>query len=152
MNWYQCPKTNKQGLFMKVAIASKQEMIDFFQLYAENTALIEIVNDGKSAAEFYGGHYARKLTLSFSDGIEATAPKSFKPEQAQRIVEFIQSLEDHIDKVIVSCTLGQSRSAGIAAALITYYGENDQRIWSDPNFSPNPLCYRLLQEAFSLAP
>ena len=154
MNWYKCPAINKAGLPMKIAISSRQELVELYNKYSpgffSNAALIEIVNDNKDAAEFYGGRFSRKITISFSDSSTGIGTRSFAAEQAKRIVEFTQSFDDHIDKVIVACMLGRSRSAGIAAALVKYYCGDDMQIWGNPQYSPNPLCYRLLVEAFGL--
>jgi len=69
MNWYICPVTNKKGLPMKIAIASRQELLELYNKYSpgffSNTALIEIVNDSKEAAEFFCGRFPRKTPFPF---------------------------------------------------------------------------------------
>jgi len=154
MNWYECPAENKMGLPMKIAIASRQELMEMYHKYSpgffSHTALIEIVNEGKNVAEFFGGRFPRKITLSFSDRTNKDGINSFKLEYAERIETFIRSLDDHIDKVIVACILGRSRSAGIAAALVWYFGGDSLRIFEDSQYTPNPLCYRLLIDAFGM--
>ena len=139
-----------QNKVATIGVGSQQDLLALINMknaaFFSNAAHIEIKSDRKATSEFYGGLFSRKLTLSFSDSQNETGPKAFKPEQADRIAEFVQSLDPSIDTIIISCTMGQSRSAGIAAALLVYFGGDDSQIWNNPKYSPNQLCYRLLLE------
>lgn len=54
-------------------------------------------------------------------------------------------IERNLDKhIIVHCDAGQSRSAGIAAALSKYYNGSDEEFFNNPHMTPNMLCYRLM--------
>ena len=62
----------------------------------------------------------------------------------KKIKEFIYRYKDnqYIDKIIVHCEAGQSRSAGVAAAILKYLTGSDMQIFKDDRYRPNMLCYR----------
>lgn len=68
-------------------------------------------------------------------------------EQAIGIAEFISSGIGIADKIIVHCGAGQSRSAGVAAAILKYYTGSDLAIYNNPMYTPNNLCYRRVLKA-----
>ena len=70
--------------------------------------------------------------------------------QAIEIVQFVRMMEGHVDKLIVHCDAGQSRSAGVAAAFLKYYTGSDMAIFNNRKYTPNMRCYTLvLNELFS---
>lgn len=55
------------------------------------------------------------------------------------------TIERNLDKkIIVHCDAGQSRSAGIAAAISKYYNGTDEEFFSNEKMVPNMWCYRLM--------
>lgn len=82
--------------------------------------------------------------------LDYESPRSFTPELAQQIANFVRKHRDPIHHIFVCCQAAQSRSPGIAAALYTYYGLDPLEIFSQPQYHPNVLCYRLLTEAFGI--
>ena len=46
------------------------------------------------------------------------------------------------------CEAGQSRSAGVAAAIMKYLYNNDTDIFNNRYYKPNMLCYRKVLNAF----
>lgn len=68
-----------------------------------------------------------------------------KYEDAKRIAEFISKYEDK--NIIVHCDAGQSRSAGVAAAISRYYNNYDFEYFENPCYTPNMFCYRLMMNA-----
>ena len=70
--------------------------------------------------------------------------------QAIEIVQFVRMMEGYVDKLIVHCDAGQSRSAGVAAAFLKYYTGSDMAIFNNKRYTPNMRCYTLvLNELFS---
>lgn len=67
--------------------------------------------------------------------------------QANEIVQFIRMMEGSIDKIIVHCDAGQSRSAGVAAAILKYYTGSDMVIFNNRKYTPNMRCYTLMLNA-----
>lgn len=53
-----------------------------------------------------------------------------------------------LDLIIVQCEAGQSRSAGVAAALMKYLWNDDTAIFNNHKYTPNMLCYRTVLNEF----
>ena len=68
-------------------------------------------------------------------------------KQAIEIAEFIKSYITVVDKVIVHCGAGQSRSAGVAAAIMKWAIGDDMKIFGNPKYTPNMRCFRFVLEA-----
>ncbi len=68
-----------------------------------------------------------------------------KYEDAKKIAEFVSQNKDKI--IIVHCDAGQSRSAGVAAAISRYYNNDESEYFDNPRYTPNMLCYRLMMNA-----
>ena len=66
-------------------------------------------------------------------------------KDAKKIAEFVSYYKDKI--IIVHCDAGQSRSAGVAAALSKYYNNDDSEYFDNPRFTPNMWCYRQIMNA-----
>ena len=70
----------------------------------------------------------------------------FSDEQAKEIVAFVESVFGKADILICQCEYGQSRSAGIAAAVRqSLYGDGID-IFADERYFPNKLVYRRIME------
>ena len=66
----------------------------------------------------------------------------------QFILKYINDTD--LDLIIVQCEAGQSRSAGVAAALMKYVWNDDTAIFNNKKYTPNMLCYRtVLNELMS---
>ena len=93
---------------------------------------------------------ARIMQLFFQDITNEKSKDAFQKEHAERIVCFFERVQqnDQIDCIFVCCDAGISRSPAIAAALMREQGQNDDCIWSDAEYDPNPLVYRRLCHAF----
>ena len=51
-----------------------------------------------------------------------------------------------VKDIIIHCDAGVSRSAGVAAALMNIFEDNDWPIFDNPNYCPNMTCYRKVLE------
>lgn len=49
-----------------------------------------------------------------------------------------------MEQIIVHCEAGVSRSAGVAAALLKYAGEDQNQILKNPKYRSNMTCYRMV--------
>jgi len=68
--------------------------------------------------------------------------KMFNDEQAAEIAEFIKSVSGRATLLICQCEYGQSRSAGIAAAVKQFLYGDGVEIFADARYYPNKLVYR----------
>lgn len=74
-----------------------------------------------------------------------------KPADAARIAEFARErISVGCRNIVVQCTQGLSRSAGVAAAILRAYHQDEGEILNDPAYCINGRCYRLTCEAFGL--
>ena len=92
----------------------------------------------------------RILRLCFQDITDSRCSDPFQKEHAKQIVSFFERVQqnDQIGCIFVCCDAGISRSPAIAAALMREQGKNDDCIWSDTEYDPNPLVFRRLCHAF----
>ena len=111
-----------------------------------DTALIEITGE-MPFITFDFDNFGKRLKLCFDDVTDSSNANAMHKEQADKIIEFVSSLDKNIQAVYVSCEAGISRSAAIAAALYRFYGVSDNVIWDNPQYHPNFRCYRLVMDA-----
>lgn len=92
----------------------------------------------------------RILRLCFQDITDDKSSDAFQNEHAKQIVYFFDRVQNNetIRCIFVCCDAGISRSPAIAAALMREQGQNDDCIWTDAEYEPNPLVYRRLCHAF----
>lgn len=66
--------------------------------------------------------------------------------EVKAISDFVKKYEDSDKKVklIINCEAGQSRSAGVAAAIMKYLYNDDTPIFNNSKYTPNMLCYNKL--------
>ena len=96
--------------------------------------------------------FKESLVLNYDDVIDPTDSFAFTPELAAEVAEFVKRVESDLDveHIYSACDGGQSRSAGIGAAIVRYLGGEDLGIWDSPHYKPNPLVYRLTCEALGI--
>jgi predicted protein tyrosine phosphatase len=87
------------------------------------------------------------LRLLFDDITQSDTPQSFTPSLAAEILDFVASVWDKADAILIHCDVGLSRSPAVAAALSRiYYGDDGP--WFELDF-PNRLVYDVLMETHS---
>lgn len=87
------------------------------------------------------------LRLVFDDITQPDTPRSFTPAMAAEILDFVASVWDEVDVLLIHCDVGLSRSPAVAAALSRiYYGDDGP--WFELDF-PNRLVYEVLVETHS---
>lgn len=67
--------------------------------------------------------------------------------EAHKISEFIRHIakdRDDVQTLVVHCDAGESRSAGVAAAIAKKYFKDDEDFFR--KYTPNMRCYRLVLE------
>lgn len=84
------------------------------------------------------------IFLSFND--EEVGFDAIQGHHAKRIIDFVDEMAPKVDKIIVHCDAGVSRSAGVCAAIQKYLGYDDFSIFDNPRYCPNMRCYRTVLE------
>ena len=69
-------------------------------------------------------------------------------EDAESIVKFVNKNKNKVDKFIVQCEAGVSRSAGVGAAIMKALNGDDWDVFKNPLKCPNMKCYRTVLNAF----
>ena len=72
------------------------------------------------------------------------------PQDASKIKDFVDRHTDKAEQIIVHCEAGISRSAGVMAAIMRYFGYDNNCIFKSHRFSPNMYCYELTAKAFGV--
>ena len=70
-------------------------------------------------------------------------------EDAESIVKFVNKNKNKVDKFIVHCEAGVSRSAGVGAAIMKALNGDDWDVFKNPLKCPNMKCYRMVLNAFA---
>lgn len=66
----------------------------------------------------------------------------FSDEQARQVAEFYHRVKGNVDTLICQCEYGQSRSAGVAAAIIEFTTGKGIRVFVDDRYFPNKFVFR----------
>lgn len=67
--------------------------------------------------------------------------------QAKEIADFTKAVYHKVERIIVHCEYGQSRSAGVAAALDEFFDCETSEVFANSAYSPNMTCYRYVMAA-----
>ena len=118
------------------------------------TAIISITDPHSPINRFDGaglrGHpngIKSILRLQFAD-VDRGSPGCITSWDAESIVRFVNRNLDKVERLIVHCEAGQSRSAGVAAAILKYLTGDDTQIYDDSKYTPNSTCYREVLNKF----
>lgn len=139
---------------MVFKVMSRRELEQFVQQKHDDFyAVISISNTSGDPAMIYdlaiaGSGMMACLPLTFDDvyvGESFGVPMS--EQQAKDIISFVKLYFGRVDYFIVQCEAGQSRSAGVAAALSRWIEGDDWQYFLDPKYTPNSYCYQMIMEA-----
>jgi predicted protein tyrosine phosphatase len=111
------------------------------------TAIISVTDTGSERNSFYPAKWITDiLELQFLD-VEQERNGGITREQAAMIADFVFKVRKKVDRFIVHCEYGQSRSAGIAAAISQYLERHDSGIFVNRRYHPNRTCYHYVLDA-----
>lgn len=116
-----------------------------FQKHNKTSIIISINDVNKYPIKFYNNFSFNKiLSISYYtfDDVEINENNCITDVDANNIVNFVKKWYDKCEIIIINCEVGQSRSAGICAAIMNYFEGNDQSIFNNPNYTPNMTCYK----------
>lgn len=86
------------------------------------------------------------LELAFDD-VEWPSKRAISEADALKIIRFCEAMKDKIDLIVVHCEAGISRSAGVCAALMKIFNNDDMPIFNNARYCPNMSCYRAVLNA-----
>lgn len=133
---------------MKVIVMNRPLASQYSLAPHSETSVIISITDPQGPPNFFCRDPANGikdiLRVSFEDTDKAET--SISKAQAREIAIFVQQ-HMTIDKIIVHCEAGQSRSAGVAAAILKYIFNDDSSIFECPKYTPNMFVYRKVIES-----
>jgi predicted protein tyrosine phosphatase len=109
-------------------------------------ACISIVTEAGTWPSLSDEHRVGLLQLAFADISNSSGdePGAFTEEHARRILDFVKSMWDSIEVLMVHCEEGNSRSPAVAAAISRLYLGNDRLYFLPYMYWPNRYVYGLL--------
>ena len=122
--------------YCKINHSNRSIMISISSTYSNELPKVFISNDN---------NIVDILRLKFNDteNIDPTY-HGITVQHAIEIKQFIDKYyNSNIEYIIIHCYLGQNRSAGIAAAILEYFGQNSDSILNRDTYKHNMLCYNV---------
>jgi predicted protein tyrosine phosphatase len=115
-----------------------------------NTAIISITDTNMPVAQLQPQPWLIAiLRLQFDDVIaNKDGKRCITAKDAKDIKAFVQAFQNSVDRIIVHCKAGTSRSPGVAAAITYVLDGDDIPIFSNREYFPNMKCYREVLRAF----
>lgn len=89
------------------------------------------------------------ISFEFDDILKLSS-SSFNNNIAIDIKNYVESVSRKIETLYVCYDSGASRSSALAAAIIKYLNGNDDEIWNNPLYHPNPLVYKIQCNAYGM--
>ena len=132
-----------------VEIMNKKRAEEYaLEKHTEQSVIISITSCGGFGAFIMPNRVSGVLDvlhLKFNDTDDTSdVSGGITDKDAISIRDFVNKHRDSENEVrlIVHCEAGQSRSAGVAAAIMKYLYNNDTIIFNNTRYTPNMLCYR----------
>jgi predicted protein tyrosine phosphatase len=114
---------------------------------APDTAIISITDYGDEKNIFYDADWLKAVFEIQFDDVDEGGHHCITFSQADEIAEFVLRVRKKVQRIIVHCEFGQSRSAGIAAAICQYLNKHDDGILVNRRYYPNKTCYHYMLSA-----
>lgn len=137
-----------QALFADVnlVVCSAVEAIDFAS--DEPWACISIHTREGGWPELSEENRVALLQLAFGDveyPVDSRAGRSFSRSDARKVIDFVLEHSSKISTLLIHCERGESRSAGIAAAIAPLFGRTAHDI-EHTGHRPNRLVFNLVRD------
>ena len=116
-------------------------------LEAPATAIISITDVGAERNKFHKRDWIIDILEIQFDDVTAGYKNCITPKQAKTIARFTLNNYQRVERFLIHCEFGQSRSAGVAAAISKYYEGHSSGIFGNKAYVPNLTCYRLVLQA-----
>ena len=132
--------SNSYDLYPKFARFSDNNIKDILFLFFDDIEDFEI----RSSQRYY-----KKDEGEVFDSLLQTHYQLCTTNIAKNIVDFVLLWKDKVDKIIVHCEAGVSRSSGVCAAIKKALTGNDTDIFGSLRYYPNMTCYNLVLKEFA---
>lgn len=131
-----------------IKIMNRQDAREFTHQPAKQPyAIISIRDVGAQPNEFaQNPAITGILNLAFDD-VDAGERNCITANDATAILSFVTQMMQQTSNFLIHCEGGVSRSAGIAAALLLLYNNDDSSVFTNPRLCPNETVYTSLLTA-----
>lgn len=126
---------------MKIDIMNRMQAVDFE--FDDKTAVISISGKYDDCPNIKS---KKVLYLKFDD-YDKFHQNSINKIDANNVIQFINDNIKGINRIVVHCGAGKSRSAGVAAAIGKWMNNDDNFVFDNSYYIPNMLCYRMVLTA-----
>lgn len=123
--------------------------------HSESSVIISISNFDEPTFPPFGtnpNNGVKKTLCLFFDDVEVTEKDvryhPISEDDARKIVNFVKRWKNQVDTIIVHCAAGQSRSAGVMAAISKWMTGSDMWVFDHTYYKPNMSCYRMVLNEF----
>jgi protein-tyrosine phosphatase len=132
---------------MKIDIYSRNSIERLFHKnFPQNTAVISFYDPDRynNDKNYTLVDYSEK-----ADSVLYIPLDDFQTElpEARKIAEFVYSAKSKEMQIICQCESGQNRSAGCAAAILEYFNQAGNLIFSDDRYHPDEMVYYAVLDA-----
>lgn len=132
---------------MDIIVKSKKEMEEYaMQEHNKTSIVISIASKNNDKANIKSDYNNKIKDIQFVRFDDTDSLGGIECIDASKIKRFLLKHigDTDLDLIIVQCEAGQSRSAGVAAALMKYFWNDDTTIFNNHKYTPNMLCYRTM--------
>lgn len=141
---------------MNFQIMNRKDAISYsHKPHSESSVIISISSSDNYSLPSFGTNHnngIKKTLCLFFDDVEVTEKdERYHPiseDDARKIVDFVKRWKNKVDTIIVHCDAGQSRSAGVMAAISKWMTGSDMWVFDHSYYKPNMSCYRMVLNEF----
>lgn len=134
---------------MKFEVLSRQKAKKMsYNQNIDDCIIVSITDIDKEINHFADNPHIKNICRVQFDDVEIDGPNHISKKDAEKIIAFVNNYIDKVDKIIVHCEAGVSRSAGVCAALMQIITGDDMDIFNNPKFCPNMTCYRTILTSY----
>lgn len=129
---------------MKISICSRSDIESLIKKnkIPKNSAIVSFADTPDDFIEFPKG--CDVLSVAFYDIRPYTTVKEHYDKvlpEARKIAEYIIAKKNEDKDIICQCDYGQSRSAGLAAAILEKWGHQGITVFADYRYTPNQFVF-----------
>lgn len=135
---------------MDIIVKNKKAIEEYaMQEHNKTSIVISITSKNSSKAAIKSDNNNKIKDIQFVRFNDTDSKDGIEDTDAYKIKQFILNHinDKDLDLIIVQCEAGQSRSAGVAAAIMKYLWNDDTKIFNNKLYKPNMLCYRKVLNA-----
>ena len=129
---------------MEFQVMNREEARRYSYKKHEETSIIISISDACSCPNRFQKNTQngiKNVLQVFFDDVEKGEKDAICDDDAIKIAKFVKNNEEYVDKIIVHCNAGVSRSAGVCAAIMKYMTGDDMDIFGRACYCPNMTCY-----------